>query len=81
MMMEANVIFKCQICSADGFMKRHGSARLAERPVITKPGPVGRAAVARTGGVRRDGIGDGGGTEGGEARERSPPCDVKARVE
>lgn len=33
------------------------AARLAERPVITKPGHVGRAAVARTSGVCKDGIG------------------------
>lgn len=58
-----------RICQTGGAARDH------------KAGAVGRAAVARTGGVRRDGIGDGGGTEGGEARERSPPCDVKARVE
>lgn len=55
MMMEANVILKCQIFSEDRCIKRHGSARLW-RPVITKPGHIGRAAAAHTGGVCRDEI-------------------------
>lgn len=53
MMMEANVIFKCQICSEGGFIRRHRSATLAERPAIAKPGHIGRAAVARSSGVGR----------------------------